>query len=53
MKLTNKKIKTIVERVTETVIEKQVEASIDISPDNISIRIEPWKPYEMKCPYGK
>ena len=51
--ITEEKIKTIVERVTQAVIDKQVEASIEISPDNVHISINPWKPYEMKCPYGK
>ena len=52
MKLTKKKIKTIVERVTQAVTEKQVEATVEISPENIHISINPWKPFEMKCPYG-
>ena len=51
MKLTKKKIKTIVERVTQAVTEKQVEATVEISPENIHISIMPWKPFEMKCPY--
>ena len=53
MKLTKKKIKTIVERVTDAVVEKQVEASVEISPDNIHISMNPWKPFEMKCPYDR
>lgn len=53
MKLTKKKIKTIVERVTNAVTEKQVEATVEITPDNIHISINPWKPFEMKCPYDK
>lgn len=53
MKLSKKKIDMIVERTTKAVIEKQVEATIEISPDNINISIHPWKPFEMKCPYGK
>ena len=53
MKLTKKKIKTIVERVTQAVTEKQVEATVEISPGNIHISISPWKPFEMKCPYDK
>ena len=53
MKLTKKKIDEIVSRLTQTVTEKQVEATIDISPDNIHISINPWKPFEMKCPYDK
>lgn len=53
MKLTKKKIKTIVERVTQAVMEKQVEATVEISPENIRISINPWKPFEMKCPYDK
>ena len=53
MRLTKKKIRTIVERVTKEVSEKQVEATVEISPDNIHISIQPWKPFEMKCPYEK
>lgn len=53
MKLTKKKIKTIVERVTKEVMEKQVEAEVEILPDDIHISIRPWKPFEMKCPYDK
>jgi len=53
VKLTKKQIKTMVLRVTREVQEKQVEASIELSPDNVRISISPWKPFEMKCPYGK
>lgn len=53
MKLTKKKIRTIVKRVTQAVTEKQVEATVEISPENIHISISPWKPFEMKCPYDK
>lgn len=53
MKLDKKKIKTIVERVTQAVVENQVEATIEITPDNLHISVNPWKPFEMKCPYDK
>ena len=46
-------IKPVVERVTQAVTEKQVEATVEISPENIHISIMPWKPFEMKCPYDK
>jgi hypothetical protein len=51
VKLKRKKIRTIVERVTQAVVEKQVKAEVDIAPDNVHISIKPWKPFEMKCPY--
>ena len=53
MRLTKKQIKTIVLRVAREVKEKQVEASIELSPDSVHISINPWRPFEMKCPYGK
>ena len=43
----------IPEWVTEAVKAKQVEIRITIEPDRQEIEIEPWQPYEMKCPYGK
>ena len=43
----------IPEWVAEAVKAKQVEIRITIEPDRQEIEIEPWQPYEMKCPYGK
>ena len=43
----------IPEWVTEAVKAKQVEIRITIEPDRQEIEIEPWQPYEMKCPYGR
>lgn len=42
----------LIENITERVVRDGVEASIDIAQDCISVRISPWKPYKMECPYG-
>ena len=42
----------LIEYLTERVVRDGVEASIDITPDCTSVRISPWKPYKMECPYG-
>lgn len=34
-------------------LKKKVEVDISVMPNCMEIKIEPWKPYEMKCPYGK
>lgn len=46
-------IKEIVERLVRAVVENQVEASIEIEPDRTEIRLEPWRPMRMQCPYGR
>lgn len=48
------KIISIIDKLMLAVIEnKQIEATIDIEPDRVQVNIEPWEPYETKCPYGK
>jgi len=42
----------LIEYLTGKVVQDGVEASIDIAPDCTSVRISPWKPYKMECPYG-
>ena len=32
---------------------EQVEIRVTIEPERMEIEIEPWKPYEPRCPYGK
>lgn len=36
----------------DRVVKDQIEVHIEMTPENISIEIQPWKPYEMKCPYA-
>lgn len=45
--------KEIVEQLVKAVVENQVEVSIDIEPDRCEIRLEPWRPMRMQCPYGR
>lgn len=30
----------------------KVALCVNLYPDNIEVRIEPWKPFEYACPYG-
>lgn len=41
------KLMSIIDRV----VKDKVEVTIRITPEEEEITIEPWKPYEMKCPY--
>ena len=34
------------------VVEDKIEVQITIEPDRTEVNIQPWKPYEMKCPYA-
>ncbi len=43
----------LLDKLVNIVVENKVEVDIDVSPDNIEIKIEPWKPYEVKCPYER
>lgn len=42
----------LIEYLTWKVVQDGVEASIDITLDCTSVRISPWKPYKVECPYG-
>lgn len=42
-------IKMLIDRV----VKDQIEVHIEVSPENTSINIQPWKPYEIKCPYAE
>ena len=33
--------------------EEQVRVEVIYEPDKVTMAVEPWKAYEMKCPYGK
>jgi hypothetical protein len=42
-----------IEQLMKAVVENRVEASIEIEPDRCEIRLEPWRPMRMQCPYGR
>lgn len=42
-----------VNAMIDRVIADNVEIQVTIEPDRVEINIQPWKPYEMKCPYDK
>lgn len=43
----------LLDKIVDMIVEKNIEVDINVSPDYMEIKIEPWKPYEVKCPYGK
>lgn len=43
----------LLDKLVDMVVERKVEVDISVMPDSMDIKIEPWKPYEVKCPYGK
>lgn len=49
--MTIENIELVIDKLVKAVVEDNVEAEIEIRPDGMNIRVEPWKPYEMKCPY--
>ena len=32
-------------------VEEKCEITINYTPENVEIHIEPWKPFEYRCPY--
>lgn len=43
----------LLDKLVKMVVDNKVEVDISVAPDSMDIKIEPWKPYEIKCPYGK
>ena len=41
-----------IEELVKRVVAEKIEVQITIEPDRTEINIQPWKPYEMKCPYA-
>lgn len=41
------------EMLINRVIEDKIEVHLEFTPENTTIEIQPWKPFEYKCPYGK
>ena len=41
------------DKLIEEAVNKKCEITINCSLDNIEIRIEPWEPFEYKCPWDK
>ena len=38
--------------LVDRVVADKVEVQITIEPERTEVNIQPWKPYEMKCPYA-
>ena len=42
-------IKMLIDRV----VKDKIEVHLEFTPESTIVEIQPWKPYEMKCPYAK
>lgn len=42
-----------IQMLIDRVVKDKVEVHLDFTPENTTIDIQPWKPYEMRCPYGR
>lgn len=40
-----------IDHLIQKAVEEKCEITINCNPENIEIRIEPWKPFEYKRPY--
>lgn len=53
MTIEGKDLTELFTNTVEVVAKEKIEISIEITPDSFNVCIQPWKPYEMRCPYGK
>ena len=42
-----------IDKLIKTAKKEEVEIRVTIESERMEIVIEPWKPYEPRCPYGK
>lgn len=42
-----------IEMLIDRVVKDHIEVHIEVTPENTTIEIQPWKPFEYRCPYGK
>lgn len=42
-----------IDKMVSRVIQDQREVEIEMTPEGYRVSIQPWKPFEYKCPYGK
>ena len=43
----------VIDKLVKAVIEEHVAGCVEIEPDRMEIRVEPWEPMKMMCPYGR
>lgn len=48
-----KDLRVIIDDLVDVVVKDKIEAQIEIALDRVEISVQPWRPYETKCPYGK
>lgn len=47
-------LKTInLDELIDRVVREKISVTINVEPDRAEIQIEPWKPFEYRCPYSK
>ena len=37
----------------DRVVKDEIEIHIEMTPENVTIDVQPWRPIEMRCPYGR
>lgn len=50
---TNKIKKLISDDLIKKATENRCEITVEITPENIEIKVSPWEPFAYNCPYGK
>lgn len=43
----------VLQNLIDRVVKDKIEVHIEMTPENTTIDIQPWKPIEMRCPYGR
>ena len=43
----------IIQMLVNRVVRDKVEIHLEFTPETTTIDIQPWKPLEMHCPYGR
>ena len=41
-----------INKLIDRVVSEKIEIQVTMEPDRTEITIQPWKPYEIKWPYG-
>jgi len=42
-----------IEMLVDRVVKDHIEVHMEFTPENTTVEIQPWKPYELKCPYAE
>lgn len=51
MKIPMIEFETTLDELIKKAIQDKCEITINVCPDNVEIRVSPWKPFSYDCPY--